>query len=383
MSVRLSRCVAGRGITLIRRVFEGAPSDCINLGLGQPTDPVPDDALEAIRKVLDGKHVPYAPTAGLPVLRKLLAERVYMDGDPSRVLVTAGSQQALWVTLMGLVDPGEDVLIAEPGYPAYRMVTGMIGANAVSVPVTFESGWKLDPDAVEAAWTPKTRALIVASPANPTGMFAGSQETVERLARMCEERDAWLVGDEIYAAIRFVEPHRPMSELGDRVIAIGGLAKAFSATGLRVGWIHAPSEVVQGIMPLLQQVALCAPTLGQHGAIAALHRWGPPLFAELRERYGQRRAAILEALADIPGVRFHAPEGAFYVLVDVSSHATDTFQLAMRLRDEAKVITAPGESFGPTCGGLLRLSFASEPSVIREGVARIASHLHALGRAGA
>jgi aspartate/methionine/tyrosine aminotransferase len=375
MSIRLARCVEGRGITLIRRVFEGAPPDCINLGLGQPTDPVPEPALGAIRAVLDGRHVPYAPTAGLPSLRRILADRVYGHGDPSRILVTAGSQQALFVTLMGLVNPGEDVLIAEPGYPAYRMVTGMIGANPVSVPVTYEAGWKLDPDAVEAAWTERTRAVIVASPANPTGMFAGSQASVERLARLCEERGAWFVGDEIYSAIRFVEPHRPVAELGDRVVAIGGLAKAFSATGLRIGWLSAHPDVVTGIMPLLQQVALCAPTLGQHAAVAALNEWGPALFAQLRERYGRRRDAMIAALREIPDIRFHEPEGAFYVLVDVSRHATDTFALAMRLRDEAKVITAPGESFGPQCAGLLRLSFASDPEVLREGVARIAAHL--------
>jgi aspartate/methionine/tyrosine aminotransferase len=304
----------------------------------------------------------------------VIAEAAY-DGDPDRVLVTAGSQQALWVTLMGLVNPGEDVLIAEPGYPAYRMVASMIGARPVSVPVTFDAGWKLDPDAVEAAWTDRTRALIVASPSNPTGMFAGTQRTVERLARLCEERDAWLVGDEIYAAIRYVEPHPPIATFGDRVVAISGIAKAFAGTGLRVGWIHALPEVVRGLMPLLQQVALCAPTLGQHAAVACMRTWGPGLFAALNARYSARRDAMLGALGEIPSVRFHAPEGAFYVLVDVSAYAQDTFALAMRLREEARVITAPGESFGPQSAGLLRLSFASDPPVLREGVGRIAEFL--------
>ncbi len=375
MTVRLARCVEGRGITLIRRVFEGAPAGCINLGLGQPTDPVPDVGLEAIRAALATRHVAYAPTAGLPALREALATTVYGDGRADRVLVTAGSQQALWVTLMGLVNPGEDVLIAEPGYPAYRMVTEMIGARAVSVPLSFASGWKLDPAAIEAAWTDRTRALIVASPSNPTGMFAGTQAVVERLARLCEERDAWFIGDEIYTAIRFGDAHAPVATFGDRVVAIGGLAKAFSATGLRIGWIHAHPDVVRGVMPILQQVALCAPTLGQHAAIACLSLWGPGLFDELRERYGARRAAMVAALGAIPGVRFHQPEGAFYVLADVSAHATDTFALAMRLRDEARVITAPGESFGAACGGMLRLSFASEPDVIAEGVGRIGRFL--------
>jgi aminotransferase len=382
MSVRLARCVEGRGITLIRRVFEGAPADCVNLGLGQPTDPAPDVALDAARAVLDGRMLAYSPTAGFPELRRLIAERVYADPDPASVLVTAGSQQAAWVTLMGLVNPGEDVLVPEPGYPAYRMIAGMIGANPVSVPVTFESGWRLDPEAVERAWTERTRALIVASPSNPTGMFAGTQRDVERLASLCAERDAWLVADEIYAGIRFVEGHRPLGELGDRVVAVDGLSKAFSCTGLRIGWIHARPEVIRGVMPLLQQVALCAPTIGQRVALACLATWGPELFAELRERYGRRRDAACAALREIPGVRFHEPEGAFYVLVDVSAYARDTFELAMRLREEARVITAPGEAFGPSCAGSLRISFVSDPPVVREGVSRIASFLHAISREG-
>ena len=141
--IRFARCVSGRGITLIRRVYEGAPAGCINLGLGQPTDPAPEAAIAAAKAMLDRGVVAYSPTAGIPELRAALAERVYGSRAES-VLVTSGSQEALWVTLMGLVDPGEDVLFAEPGYPAYRMVTEMIGARAVAVPTRFEDKWRLE-----------------------------------------------------------------------------------------------------------------------------------------------------------------------------------------------------------------------------------------------
>lgn len=375
MGVRLSKAVAGRGITLIRRVFEGAPPGCINLGLGQPVDPAPDAAIEAAAAAIARRVVPYAPTAGLPELRAIVADKACGGDDPESVLVTSGSQEALWVCLMGLVDPGEDVLFAEPGYPAYRMVTEMIGARAVTVRGRMETSWRLDPDAVRAAWTPRTRVLIVPSPANPTGMFAGTQSDVEALHALCLERDAWLLADEIYAPIRWSQPHGPLHELGAKVLAIGGISKAFSGTGFRIGWVHATPEIVRGLMPLHQQVALCAPTVGQHAAIACMRSWGPSLVAELAARYAPRRAAMLESLAAIPGARWVEPEGAFYVLVDVSRHATDTLALALRLRDEAKVITAPGESFGEAGRGHLRLSFASEPAAIREGVGRIAALL--------
>ena len=159
------------------------------------------------------------------------------------------------------------------------------------------------------------------------------------------------------------------------MLAIGGMSKAFSGTGFRVGWIHALPEVVSGLMPLHQQVALCAPTIGQHAALACMDQWGAPLESELRQRYQPRRAAIIEALREIPGVRFQEPEGAFYVFVDVSQFTTDTLALAIRLRDEAKVITAPGESFGKAGAGFIRLSFVAEPDVIREGVRRIGALL--------
>lgn len=372
--IRFARCVQGRGITLIRRVYEGAPAGCINLGLGQPIDPAPEAAIAAAKAVLDRRVVAYSPTAGLPELRAALARRVY-GGRAEGVLVTSGSQEALWVTLMGLVEPGEDVLFAEPGYPAYRMVTEMIGARAVAVPSRFEASWRLEPEAVEAAWTDRTRAVIVGSPANPTGMFANAQEGMERIHAICRERGAWFVADEIYAPIRFATPHRPLHELGERVVAIGGMSKAFSGTGFRIGWIHALPEIVSGLLPLHQQVALCAPTMGQHAALASLESWGAPLEAELHARYAPRRRAMVDALAAIPGIRFHEPEGAFYVFVDVSRYATDTLALALRLRDEARVITAPGESFGAAGTGFLRLSFVADAAQIREGVERIAALL--------
>ena len=372
-TIRLARAVQGRGITLIRRVYEGAPPGCINLGLGQPADPVPDAALAAARAALEKRVVAYTPTAGLPELRAALAEKAYGDRAES-VLVTSGSQEALWVTLMGLVNPGEDVLFAEPGYPAYRMVTEMIGARAVTVRTRLEDGWRLDPDAVAAAWTAGTRALIVGSPGNPTGCFAQDQAGMERLYRLCVERDAWFIADEIYAPIRFARPHEPLHVLGDRVVAIGGMSKAWSGTGFRIGWIHALPELLHGVMPLHQQVALCAPTIGQHAALACMPAWGEPLERELAERYGPRRRAMLESIARMPDARVHEPDGAFYAFVDVSRHAQDTLALALRLRDEAKVITAPGEAFG-AMAGYLRLSFVADPDVIREGVGRIAAFL--------
>lgn len=375
---RLARCVAGRGVTLIRKVFEGAPQDCINLGLGQPTDPIPAEAREAAAAMIGRGLVQYTPTAGLSHLRSAVGQRVYGGSPPESVLVTSGSQEALWVAVMGLVDPGEDVLFPEPGYPAYRAVTEMVGARAVPVPVTFENRWRMTPDAVLQAWTDKTRMVILGSPANPTGMSAGADEDLARLHERCAERGAYLLVDEIYAPITFHQTHGPAHRLGDRVVSVSGVSKAFSCTGFRVGWIHADPEIVRGLAPLHQQVALCAPTVGQHAALACMGLWGEERFRELRTVYARRRDAALEALDEIEGVRFHDPDGSFYVMADVSRYATDTFALALRLRDEAHVITAPGEAFGSGGAGFLRISFATDPARIREGVGRIGRLLESL-----
>jgi aspartate/methionine/tyrosine aminotransferase len=372
---RLARTVAGRGVTLIRRIFDGAPAGAINLGLGQSTDAIPEPAWEAARRALESRKVPYSPTAGLPALRAAVGERLHGGAAPESVLVTAGSQQALWTVLMGLVDPGEEVIFAEPGYPAYRVVTEMIGAKPVAVPLSFDDEWALQPEAVEEAWTERTRAVIVASPANPTGMDAGDDASLARLHELCERNEAWLICDEIYSGLSFRRRHGRLSALGSRAISISGISKTFAGTGLRVGWLKADPQVVQGLLPLHQQVALCASTIGQHAAIACLELWSEGFLEDLRALYEPRRQAAVAGLSAIAGLRFHEPDGAFYVFADFSQHAEDTFALAMRLRNDHQVLTAPGESFGAAGKGWLRISFATEPEQVREGLERIKAAL--------
>lgn len=375
MKPRLAPCVAGRGVTLLRRVFDGAPADCINLGLGQPTDSIPDAVRARGAEVVDTGLAPYGPTAGLTELREAIGSRVYGGAPPEQVLVTTGSQEGLWVTLMALVDRGEEVIVPDPGYPAYQVVTEMIGARPVPLTLRYEDQWRIDVDAIDRLWTDRTRAVVVATPSNPTGMEAADRPTLERLHAMCAERDAWLIADEVYAQLEYGAGRTELWQLGERVVTLSGISKLFSCMGFRVGWIHAPAEVIAGLLPLHQQVALCAPTIGQHLAIACMELWGEDYFAELVGRYAERRTACIEALAAIDGVSFHAPDGAFYVFADVSQYTKDTAALAFRLRDEVKVITAPGESFGSNGAGYLRLSFATDPERVREGIERIGSVL--------
>lgn len=374
MSVRLARCVTGRRVSLIRQVFDGAPADAINLGLGQPTDAVPAVVREAAERAMASGLAPYSATAGMKELRAAIGDRVYQGDGFESVLVTSGSQEALWVALMGLVDPGDEVIIAEPAYPAYRTVVEMIGAHVVSVKLDFASGFRIDPAAVEAAWSPRTRAVIVASPANPTGMMTATPDELESIHALCADRDAWLISDEVYAPLRYDQAPAPIAR-GDRMVTVAGISKAFSCMGFRVGWVHARPEVIQGLVPLHQQVALCAPTVGQTVALACMELWGEPYFSQLRGHYAARRAAAVTALRAVGNVRFHEPEGAFYVFADVARYATDTFALAMRMREQHKVITAPGEAFGDAAG-YLRISFATTPELVTEGIRRIGEALH-------
>ena len=373
------RRLRDRGVTLIRKVYEGAPAGSINLGLGQPTDPFPEIVRDACVAMAEERSAPYGPTAGLSELRQTISQRAYTDAGADSVLVTAGTQEALWVALMGLVEAGEEVMVPEPSYPAYRLVTELIGARPVSLPLRFEQRWRLDIDAVRQAWSDNMRAIVIGSPSNPTGMIAASSEELAAIHALCRERQAWMIVDEIYAQLRYGGSAKAaiasLDGLGERVIAINGVSKTFSCMGFRVGWLHADPGIVDGLMPLHQQVALCASIFGQRAALACLSLWDESYFASLNLRYEPRRTAALEALQQIDQIRFHEPEGGFYVFVDVSAYASDTFDLALRLRDQAGVITAPGEAFGPSTAGYLRLSFADDANRVGEGVRRIGDFL--------
>ena len=371
--MRVAQRIDSLELSLIRQVLQSATPEAVNLGLGEPALPTPEPVLAAARSALEGP-VRYSRTAGMPELARRIAARwPHHGGGPDSVLVTAGSQQAIAVLFLGLVDPGDEVLIPELAYPAYRPLSGIAGGRVETYPTPAERGFRLDANEIAQRITQKTRLVILASPGNPTGAVAPAED-VEALSILAEERGFWLVADQIYGELHQA-PEAPAQPTSSRSLMVGGPAKSHAMTGFRVGWLVGPEALLARLLPLHQQMVLCAPSLAQQAAIAALDL--PTEFLEdVRNAYRDRQAVLLEGLQAVSGLRCLPSDGAYYVLADVRERIGDrSAAFAQWAARSGRVIVIPGESFGETGRGLLRLSFAPEPQTIREGVRRLAQAL--------
>jgi aspartate/methionine/tyrosine aminotransferase len=375
MTLREARRMQGIDRTLIRRIHDAAPPGSINLGLGQPDLPTPSRiSLAGIRGISAGK-TSYTSTAGDEALRAAIAARYpgFASGAAS-VVVTAGSQEAVFATVLTLVDPGDEVLVPDPGYPAYPVIARLVGATAVPYPLRFERGFRIDPADVERRITERTRLVVVCSPSNPTGAVDRAAD-LKRLAAILGERGiAWL-SDEIYSGFAYDGPIPSLSaEAPDGGLVVSGLSKDLSMTGWRIGWAVGPAAIVARIIASHQYLVTCASSVSQAAALAAL---GPDSEIERREHleiFRRRRAVMAEELARIPGIRFEMPGGAFYFFVDLSRYGPSV-PLCSRILERRRVITIPGEAFGAGGAGFVRISFAASEDDIRRGIRAIAEEL--------
>jgi aminotransferase len=349
-------------LSLIRQVAAAAAPGAISLAVGEPSHAVPAPVRQAIADSVARAEFGYTPNAGRTDLRRMLgARRPGHGGDERSTIVTVGSQEALALAVFGLVGEGEEILIPDIGYPAYDTLPRLAGAVPVRTPL----------DAVEAAVGPRTRMLIVGSPANPTGEVL-SAERFAALAALAEERGFWLVSDEVYEELWLDAAPRYPS--GPRVLHVGGISKSLALTGLRLGWLVAPPDVTAQLQGLHQNLVTCAPSLAQVAALAGFAMDASELDA-VRDEYRRRWATMRSALAGIRDVTWREPDGAFYCLADFRRRVADTTGLAFDLARRGEVLVVPGEAFGPTGAGWLRLTFASPEEAIREGVARLAAAL--------
>jgi len=361
--------------TLIRRIFDEAPPDAINLGLGQPDLPTPATvALAGIAAIVEGR-TGYTSTAGDRELREAIAaDYRSMVEDAAGVLVTVGSQQALFAACLAMLDPGDELLYPDPGYPAYAVIARLLGARGVAYPLRAGRGFGVDPDAVERCLTRRTRAVILCTPSNPTGACIAPGDLRALTALLGDRGIPWL-SDEIYADFTYDAPFVSPAEFApEGGLVISGLSKALSMTGWRVGWVVGSPDIVARIVAAHQYVVSCAPTPSQRAALAAFAPAGRAARLRYVERVRARRAVMAEELRRIPGVRFALPDGAFYFFVDVREHGS-SLDLARRILERRRVITIPGEAFGENGGGFLRISFAADEAQIVAGLRRIADEL--------
>jgi aspartate/methionine/tyrosine aminotransferase len=361
------------------QALEAQGRDVVHMEVGEPDFPTPDPVVRAAAAALAAGQTRYTPAAGLPALRAAIAayyaERFGVRVSPARIIVTPGSSLALQLALLALVDPDDDVLLCDPGYPCNRHLVRLAGGRVVPMPLGAESGYRPTPAQVAAAWTARTKALLVASPANPTGTVI-DRAAMADLHLVVAARDGMLVVDELYQGLVYeAEPFTAL-ELGDDVIVVNGFSKYFGMTGWRVGWIVVPERFADVVDRLAQNLYLAAPTVAQHAAVAALAPDTRALLDARRDVLRVRRDRLRAGLERL-GFTFTAPpEGAFYLYADCSARAADSFALAESLLTEAGVAVTPGADFGANRpSSHVRFAYTTDGARLDEGLRRIAAWL--------
>jgi aminotransferase len=346
-------------------------SGLINLASGTPDFAPPRFIVDAMTESLRGGRLQYTAWTGMPALRSAIATKLrrenHLEVDPdAEVLVTAGAQEALMTVLMTILDPGDEVLIADPHYEVYSRAATIAGGRMLPVPTTLEGGFAPTAEAVAAALTPRVKAIVLVSPSNPTGAVFG-REALEGIVRLAVERDLLLISDEIYAHYVFDDAeHVSVATLPgarERTVTINSLSKGYALTGVRLGYVVAPPEFVRAMLPFHHAMTICAPITAQYGAVAALEAdrsWFAPIIAE----YDRRRHVWMSAL-DEGGGRYLRPRGAYYVFFEVGATAADAADFIRQARDEA------GLQLGAGGGGWLRGSLMQPSPRLEEGLARL------------
>lgn len=370
-----ARRLRGVSKSLIRQVFDRARPGSINLGLGEPDLPTPDVIRrEAVRVVAEEQNG-YTFQAGMLPLRERIASLyAHLDPTPDDAVVTAGSQEALYLALLTVVDEGDEVLLPDPGFVAYPTIVRMAGGRPVTYRLPASGGFGFDAGEFRRALTPRTKAVVAISPSNPTGRVL-TREDLGAMAEALAGTGVFVISDEIYRDLYYT-PERPpsISEFyRERTLVVGGLSKSMSMTGWRLGWLCGHAEAVRSALVLHGYVTTCASTVSQKAALAAWTDEAEEARASFRSTFRERRDHLVELLASELSLDAVAPEGAFYTMVDVRQHG-DSMSVTERLL-EGGVITIPGAAFGDEGEGYLRVSFCADREVITEGVRRMKAAL--------
>jgi aminotransferase len=384
---RLSQRVREVPPSGIRRFFDVLESmpDVINLGVGDPDFDTPDVIVEEGVRSLQSGRTHYTSNYGTLELREALSthlERLYgVSYDPdSEIVITIGASEALAASLTAVIDPGDEVVLGEPSYVSY--VPGIIfsGGTPVYVPTRPEDGWQLDPDAVEAAITPRTKALFLGYPCNPTGAVL-SPHTLRALAEIAERHDLVVISDEIYDRLVYGDHrHEAFSSLPDmreRSIILGGFSKTYAMTGWRIGYACAPPDLLEGILKVHQYSIMSAPTTAQDAAVVALTQAEDDV-TRMRDEYDRRRRMFVAGLESL-GLPTAEPSGAFYAFPRIRGSGLSSDEFSQRLLFEHKVAVVPGDAFGPTGEGYVRASLATSYENLEEALRRIGRFLSVLG----
>lgn len=366
----------------IREIFDLANTipGAIHLEMGEPDFSTPEHIRRAAAQAADDGFTKYTPNAGIPVLRDSIAVKVKkrngIDATSDQVVVTPGAIAALQGSMLALCDPGDELLIPDPAWPNYAMQAALLGLQSIRYPLSAEHGMQPLVDEIEPLITKRTKLILINSPSNPTGTII-DQDHLEQVLRLAQHYDLWVVSDEVYDEIIFDNSSAPSAAafpaFAERVISVFSFSKTYAMTGWRVGYAVAPAEMAPYLIKTQEPTTACVNAPAQMAAVAALEEPQDCVEA-MRDAYEARRNDVVEILrsAEVPHVR---PTGAFYMWVDVSSSAMTGLAFARQLLAEREVAVTPGSAFGPASGAYVRVSLASDPSKLREGVGRLVEAL--------
>ncbi len=375
----LSRRVAGLKPSGISKFFDIAATmkDVISLGIGEPDFTTPRPILEAGIRSLQAGETHYTSNSGKLEVRQAVADNLVklygVKYDPvNEIILTVGVSEALYLTFTAILDPGDEVIIPTPCFVSYQAEVILAGGVPVEIPSRFEDRFQLDPERIRAAITPKTKAIFVGYPCNPTGAVA-ERETLQQVAEMAIEHNLLIVSDEIYDRLVYNFQHVCIPALGDeikkRTILLGGLSKAYAMTGWRIGYACGPAEIIKGLVRIHQYTIMSAPTTAQDAALEAL-RNGEPHVQEMVAEYDRRRRLIVEGLNSLGLVTFE-PRGAFYAFPRIAASGMDDEVFAEKLLQEEHVAVVPGNAFGLGGEGFVRCSYATAYEKIEEALHRM------------
>jgi aminotransferase len=382
----LSERVVSLKPSAIRRFFDIAATmdDVLSLGIGEPDFVSPAPILEAGIHSLREGATHYTSNSGLMELRTALAEhlekRYGVTYDPMKeIVITVGVSEALYLAMTALLDPGDEVIIPTPCFVSYQAEAALAGGVPFELPTFAEDLFQLRPSALEAAINPRTKAVLIAYPNNPTGAVA-SRETLLALAGIAEKHDLIVISDELYDQLVYEVPHvcfPALPGMWERTILLGGFSKNYAMTGWRIGFAAAPAGILQGLLRVHQYTIMSAPTTAQAAAIVAL-KHGHKHVEEMRSEYNRRRKLIVSGLNDL-GLATVEPHGAFYAFPSIAASGMDDETFAQKLLEEERVAVVPGSGFGAGGEGYVRCSYATAYEKIEEALRRLERFMRRYG----
>lgn len=382
MELRISERAKNYPASGIRKMFDLAAQypDAVKLTVGEPNFDTPDYIKEAAKKSMDAGRTHYAPNSGVDELREAVAQKYksYWDGyTKDHVIITVGAMEGLMLSMMAILNPGDEILVPDPCFPNYYGQASIVGAKAVPVPTYEKYDYRIQAADIEKAITPHTKAILLNSPCNPTGAVL-TKEDVLAIAELVKKHDLWVLSDEPYDSIVYdgIQPYSiaEVPEVRDQVLVFNSFSKAYAMTGWRIGYLLAPDPAYIKKMAQLQEgVASCVATFIQDAAVEAMK--SRQCVDDMVKDYTRRRDILIDGINAIPGFSCKKSAGSFYAFPNIKAFGKTSQEFAEELLVNAGVVTVPGSAFGEMGEGYLRLVFANSDENLKEAVRRIAEYV--------